>query len=346
MSNIQRRGGTLPAVSTDTLQALEEASTRAIAAFAGATNGGSVIAALEVAKGIEDLRAIMDQPEIRARVQALQDTPLGFRTDRGPGAKNRKTGEPLTPYEWPIVRDAAIEAGLRGIQLVGNQFNIISSRFYGTKEGFEYLIRKMTSVTDFRPVVGVPQTKPGGVLIECKASWNQSGKPFSIEVTIPIKSDDYSTADQLIGKATRKLLARCYSIMTGNTLPEGDAGDDVPISIEATATTVSKPAFKPTAATSAHASNTTVTTPASSVISTTAAEPAPTAPTEPPQDRLAAIVVGAGITWDQFAPFLEHHKYSTGDGTGFSGLPDAVAARLLRAPDRTIAAVREFIQPA
>lgn len=335
MSNIQRRGGTLPAVPTETARELEEASTRAIAAFAGATNGGSVIAALDVAKGIEDLRTLFSQPEIQARVVALQDTPLGFRTDRDPKITNRKTGQPNQPYPYEVVRDAVIEAGLRGLQLVGNQFNIISGRFYGTKEGFEYLIRKLTTVTDFRPVVGVPQSKPGGVLIECKASWNQGGKPFSIEVTIPIKSDDYSTADQLIGKATRKLLARCYSVMTGNTMPEGDAVDEA-TPVEATATTVSRPQF--TQATQA------ATQPQAPV--TPAAQPTPTAPTEPPQDRLSAIIVGAGITWDQFAPFLEHHKYSTGDGTGFSGLTDAVASRLLRAPDRTIAAVREFIQPA
>jgi hypothetical protein len=338
MSNIQRRGGTLPAVPTETAQALEEASTRAIAAFAGATNGGSVLAALDVAKGIEDLRALFSQPEIQARVVALQDTPLGFRTDRDPKVMNRKTGQPNQPYPYDVVRDAVIEAGLRGLQLVGNQFNIISGRFYGTKEGFEFLIRKLPNVSDFRPVIGVPQTKPGGVLIDCEATWQQNGKPFALKVTIPVKGDDYSSADQYIGKATRKLLKRCYEVMTGNSVPEGDAADDA-VTVEATATTVAKPVFRQPAAT------TTATTEAPAPAPAHVAEAAPDAPIEPPQQRLAALVTGEGITFDQFTTFLEHYKYDTKGAASFDELPTAIAARLAKS-EKTVPALKAFIQPA
>jgi hypothetical protein len=63
----------------------------------------------------------------------------------------------------------------------------------------------------------------GGCLVECEASWDNAGTKQGIKVVIPVKADDYGTADQYIGKATRKLLKRCYEIMTGNVLPEGDA---------------------------------------------------------------------------------------------------------------------------
>ena len=338
MSNIQRRGGSLPAVPTETAQALEEASTRAIAAFAGATNGGSILAALDVAKGIEDLRALFSQPEIQARVVALQDTPLGFRTDRDPKVKNKKTEQYNTPYPYDVVRDAVIEAGLRGLQLVGNQFNIISGRFYGTKEGFEFLIRKLPTVSDFRPVIGVPQNRPGGVLIECSATWSQNGKPTEYRVVIPVKGDDYSSADQLIGKATRKLLSRCYAIMTGNAVPEGDAADDA-VTVEATATTVAKPVFRQPAAT------TTATTEAPAPAPAHVAESAPTEPTETPQQRLAALVTEAGVTFDQFTTFLEHYKYDTKGAASFDELPTAIAARLAKS-EKTIPALKTFIQPA
>lgn len=342
MSNqIQRRGGTLPAVPTETAQALEEASTRAIAAFAGATNGGSILAALDVAKGIEDLRALFSQPEIQARVVALQDTPLGFRTDRDPRIVNRKTGQPNQPYPYEVVRDAAIEAGLRGLQLVGNQFNIIAGRFYGTKEGFEFLMRKLPNVSDFRPIIGIPQSKPGGVLIDCEATWQQNGKPFSIKVTIPVKGDDYSSADQYIGKATRKLLSRCYAIMTGNAVPEGDAGDDVPISVEATATTVAKPRFATTPTPAPTATVTAEVAPAPAPV----AEAAPAAPTETPQQRLATLVTEAGVTFDQFLQFLEHYKYDTKNAASFDELPVAIASRLAKS-EKTAPALRAFIQPA
>ena len=330
MSNIVKRGGNLPAVTAETATALQEASTRAMAAFAGATDGGGVLAALEVAEGIANLRALMDAQEIQARVKSLQDTAIGFRTDRGPGAKNRKTGELLEPYPWPVVRDAVIEAGLRGLQLVGNQFNIISGRFYGTKEGFEYLIRKLPQVSDFRPVVGVPASRPGGVLIECTATWQQSGKPTEYKVTIPVKSDDYSTADQLIGKATRKLLSRCYAIMTGNAVPEGDAADAVPV--EATATTVSpRPTFR---------------APEPAATQPAAQDDGDVAPVAAPVETeahriIAAAITAAGKSFDDFLAWAVANQYpGASDWTGVVDIPQATAEKLARASKGLTAALK------
>lgn len=340
MSNtLQRRGGALPAVTNETATALAAASTRAMAAFGQATDGAGVLAALDVAEGIADLRALMDAPEIQARVKSLQDTAIGFRTDRGPGAKNRRTNEPLEPYAWHVVRDAVIEAGLRGLQLVGNQFNIISGRFYATKEGFEYLIRKLPSVTDFRPVVGVPATRPGGVLIECVATWQQNGKATEYKVTIPVKSDDYSTADQLIGKATRKLLARCYGVMTGNAVPEGDAESADVVTVEATATTVAKPVFRkpdPTAGAPHMAS----TTPPPSVVDD--GDLGPAAPVEAKEHRdLFAIITGAGATFDTFLAWAIAEGYpGAADWTGIADVPVETAAKLVKAGKGLAAALK------
>ncbi len=192
-------------------------------AFSSAASGDlNVTAALEVAASVQDLRALFDRPEVRERIVALQDTAIGFRTDRDPNVTNRKTNQPNVPYAYPVVRDCAIEASLRGLQMVGNQWNIISSRQYTTKEGFEYLIRKHKAVSDFRPIIGVPKTQNGGALVECKATWKLDGSPQNLEVTIPVKSDDWAGADQLIGKATRKFLRRCYEMMTGQSVPDAE----------------------------------------------------------------------------------------------------------------------------
>lgn len=238
-SAITRRNQSLPAISTETTADLQSASTRAITAFSSANgNTGNIIAALDVAMGIQELRQLLDRPEIMARIQALQDTPLGFRTDKDPKVVNRRTGQPNRPYEYPVVRDACIEAMLRGLQLVGNHFNIISDRCYVTKEGFECLIRLLPDVVDFCPTIGVPQTKNGGAIVDCSANWLQGGKPMTVAAQIPVKGNDVSTADQYIGKATRKLLKRCYEVMTGNSLPEGDAAD-----MEAMTATASRPSL-------------------------------------------------------------------------------------------------------
>ena len=136
-----------------------------------------------------------------------------------------------------------------------------------------------------------------------------------------------------------------------------EAGDVVEVTPTAAAVTVAKPVFR---APPAIAENTATPVPTFATddgdlapaqpkaqpAPAPVAEAAPTEPTEPPQQRLAALVTGAGVTWDQFAPFLEHHKYATGDGTGFDGLPTAIASRLLRSPDKLIDAVRAFLQPA
>jgi hypothetical protein len=47
--------------------------------------------------------------------------------------------------------------------------------------------------------------------------------------SIPIKENKGGTADQYIGKATRKLLKRCYEMMTGNSISDGDAEDSQPL---------------------------------------------------------------------------------------------------------------------
>jgi hypothetical protein len=244
-SSMVRRNGTSPMqpqapqtpqmtqIEPGTASALETVTSTAISAFHGAADGASIMAALDMAAAINDLRTLFDRPEIKARILALQDTPLGFRTDCDPKVKRKKKNQQTgqwsevtnTPYAYEVVREAAIEALLRRLQLVGNQFNIIAGRFYCTKEGFEALIRQLASVTNFRPVIGVPQNKSGGVIIDCSATWTQNSETQSLAASIPVKADDYSGADQSIGKATRKFLKRCYECMTGNSMPEGDASE-------------------------------------------------------------------------------------------------------------------------
>jgi hypothetical protein len=218
----------LAAISEDTALALEAAATQAVTGFTAASSG-SILAQLEVAANIETLRTLFDDPQIKARIIALQDAPIGFRTDRDPKIKNFQTGQNNVPYPYEIVKDIAIEASLRGLMLVGNQFNILASRFYCTKEGFEALIRRLDFVADFRPIIGIPQVKNGGVIIDCSATWKQNGSPRDITASIPIKENKGGTADQYIGKATRKLLKRCYEMMTGNSMDDGDAEDSQPL---------------------------------------------------------------------------------------------------------------------
>lgn len=216
----------LPALAPDRLQALAASSTSAASVFTAA-GSGDVTAALAVAESIADLRTQFEDPAIKARILALQDTPIGFRTDRDPKI-NRKTDRPTVPYDWETVKDCVIEAMLRGLQIVGNQFNIIAGRQYITKEGFEYLIRRRQDVTLFQFTLGVPRNVNGGVIVSGEASWHQNNTPRSLKAELPVKQNEHGGVDQTLGKATRKLLARCYTAMTGTSVPEGDAEDADP----------------------------------------------------------------------------------------------------------------------
>jgi recombination protein RecT len=138
---------------------------------------------------------------------------------------------------------------------------------------------------------------------------------------------------------------------------EADDASEETVAIDATSVTVAKPVFRTPPAIAENTATPVPTfaqddgdlapaQPKAKPAPAPAVEAAPAEPTEPPQQRLASLVTGAGVTWDQFAPFLEHHKYATGDGTGFDGLPTAIASRLLRSPEKLVEAVRTFLQPA
>jgi hypothetical protein len=233
----------LAPIKADTAAALAVANTRAIEAF-GKANAGNITAALEVAEAVQDLRRMFDDPGIRSRVEALQDTPIGFRTDRDPKVKNRKTGQPNEPYGYDVVKDCAIEAGLRGLQLVGNQWNILSGRMYCTKEGFEFLIKGLKDIANFKLSLGIPVAKGAHVTIDCEAEWLNQGVAQSLKAQIPVKHDDYSTADQSLGKAKRKFLQRCHEQMTGTVMPEGEVEADpkaLPVTPPNPATQFQKP---------------------------------------------------------------------------------------------------------
>ena len=317
-------------ITNETRDALATTSDRAVAAFSSASmEASNVAAALDVALAVEDLRVLFDRPEIRSRIVALQDSAIGFRTDKDPRQKNRKTGEYNKPYDYDTVRDCAIEATLRGVQHVGNQWNIISYRTYVTREGFEYLIRRRKEITEFRPIVNVPKTMGGGALVECEATWKQAGVAQSLKVTIPVKTDDFSGADQIIGKATRKFLKRCYEMMTGNVTPEGDAEDasEPAVAIPSTAASV--------ASTTVRERKTRAIEAAPPAHVETAEPTADTAPEEGIlQNRLAAFVAGEGATFDDFIGCARNVGFLDGadlDAGAFIELSDKAADKCLKA---------------
>ena len=159
-------------------------------------------------------------PEQMKAVMSLQGTRLGFLTD-----KDSKGG-----YDEATVKECLIEAILRGVYPVMNEFNIIASNMYITKEGFGRLIREFPGLTDYKESFGVPRIKDGGAEVACQATWLLNGQPGNLERTIPVGGDlKYMKADATIGKATRKLRAAVHTRLTGSEQSDGEVSETAKI---------------------------------------------------------------------------------------------------------------------
>jgi hypothetical protein len=181
---------------------------------------------IALARAMTELRQLMTA-DVMERIMPLMNTPLGFLTDRNPlvRAKN-KDGSPITPYSEEAVRDCVIEGALRGFAVVGNEMNIIASRFYGAKAGFERLVRTFPGIANYTDGFEVPRlAEKGGAVVACWASWEINGSKQRIDRKFAVKGDSYSSADAYLGKAQRKLAAAVYARLTGKLIPEGEVGE-------------------------------------------------------------------------------------------------------------------------
>lgn len=167
-----------------------------------------------LAAGVRQLRELITT-EAMQDIMQLQNTALGFRTDKPQG------------YDVGTVKDCVIDATLRGLRCVANEFNIISSRTYITKEGFARLVRGYPGMSDLKLSFNVPHMRDGGAIVAASAKWIMNGAPDSLEREIPIRVNKGMGSDAILGKATRKMLASVYERLTGSEygLPEGEVGD-------------------------------------------------------------------------------------------------------------------------
>lgn len=166
---------------------------------------------LKLAEGMGELRSRL--MPLMGAVLPLAGSALGFKTDKS--------------YPPETICECLIEATMRGVYPVGNEWNIISGRCYITKEGYTRLVRELPGLTDLRLMPGVPKILPGGAVVPFKASWRLDGKAHTIERQIPVRLNTGMGADGALGKATRKMLAAIYAQCTGSyqSEAEDDAGD-------------------------------------------------------------------------------------------------------------------------
>lgn len=185
-------------------------------------NFGAAFTAVNV---IALLREALTDEVMNRVFMPLMNTKVGFLTDRN--GRPRSGGRPALPcYTIPVVRDAIIDAVSIGLLPTGNQFNIIAERMYPTKEGYTALLRKL-GVKYFIDVSFDKSQTPGFAEIPCKINYEYNGEKNAFGVIATVKKDDYSSPDQLRGKAERRAKKALYEYITGCDFGEADETSSV-----------------------------------------------------------------------------------------------------------------------
>lgn len=163
-------------------------------------------------------------------IMALQGSSLGFKTDMDTIKKqvnNKWVTEKGPGYPMDIVRECLIDATFRGLEVTGNQFNIIGGVMYPTREGFGALLDKMIGLKKNFTYTSINQ--PAGqkvAYVKVRIDWQFDGEnPLKQEIEFPIKSNEYTSYDALIGKAERKAKRWLYNTIKGTDISDGDVND-------------------------------------------------------------------------------------------------------------------------
>lgn len=290
-------------------------------------NAGDFTEELEVARAMIDMRGLLT-PELMAPVLAMMNTDLGFRTDRDPKVKNSR-GEYPAPYQIDVVREVFIEARLRGLRLIGNEFNIIAARCYATKNGLERLVRDITKGT-CEISIDPPQMLQGFAKVKCRATWKFKNETFTIGVRAEdpceylVRVNEFMGPDGAMGKAERKIYKRIYARLTGKDVGDVEPGENAEHVAGSDKTVHKSPNFA-----KAGDDEKELAADGLAPVAQASATPEPainqvTPPT--PQQEMAALMGEAGVSFDDFRGWLD----TTGrveDATkydSFESLPEEV----------------------
>lgn len=167
-----------------------------------------------VAGSIAELRSILT-PKVMDVFMRLQNTSIGFKTDNPAG------------YQVDVVRDCLIEATLKGVYPVGNEFNIIAKQCYITKEGYFHKLRDLPNFS-WVETPAIPRiVGDSGAVIKVALEWKYNGQKFDKELELAIRVNRGMGADAIIGKAIRKARAWLYTTVTGQEIGDGDVDGEV-----------------------------------------------------------------------------------------------------------------------
>jgi hypothetical protein len=210
-------------VSTEKAQLLFEEACKDASALQIVNNFGAAFIAVGI---ITKLREALTDEVMNKVFMPLMNTKIGFLTDK-PG-RNRKTGQPEPLYDIETVRLSIIDAVSIGLLPTGNQFNVIASKMYPTKEGYTFLLKKL-GVKYMLDVSYDKGANQNFAEIPVKISYEHNGDKNSFSITATVKKDSFSSHDQLRGKAERRGKRALYEYITGCDFGDADELSSKPI---------------------------------------------------------------------------------------------------------------------
>ena len=213
-----------------------------------AAGAGDFGACMAMGAAVVDLQGMISNDQhITGMLMSLQGKSLGFRTDM-----DQKGGYPVQ-----TVIGCAVEAYLKGLPPVGNCWNIIASRTYVTKEGFEFLLRKAGAVYTIVP--GMPENekiepspipgKPGTRTVELPVTVYLGENRKGHNLRFVIRQNAGMTTDAVIGKAKARALKWIYEQIQTNPLLSVEAAPEMepPVTMNSIAATAKAATALPSA---------------------------------------------------------------------------------------------------
>jgi len=206
-----------------------------------------------IAKGLIELRKFFQNEEVKKLVITMQDTAVGFLTDREPAALAKANAKKTNaawrkdPYTYEEIVEALIPPMLEGYRFTGNEINIIAGNGMRVKVGKYNRIKEQTE--SFTYFIGTPVRADGVAKIRCQARWSVDGEEKTIgygeddKCVIMIDVGQYDGIDKLVGLSESKLFSRVLTRISGKLIIEGDLHpEDKDITPETGKTDEAKPA--------------------------------------------------------------------------------------------------------
>lgn len=211
MTNEKSEKNEMALTNEQTVAALDKAAANGLLAQKEASQFRRM---MMVSVAIGELKRLLT-PKVMEPVMNLQNTALGFKTDNPSG------------YPVDVVRDCLIEATLKGVYPVGNEFNIIARQCYITKEGYFHKLRDIPNFS-WVETPGIPRTVgDAGAVIQIHLEWQLNKQKSEKDLELAIRVNRGMGADAIIGKALRKARAWLFTTVTGQEIGDGSADENV-----------------------------------------------------------------------------------------------------------------------